>query len=80
MVSGNAFEARSQMAELLERVARGERVTVTRRGVPVAVMQPYEARPDEEVLAVAAELRAFRQGNSLEGLSLRDLMEKREGG
>lgn len=80
MDSGNAFEARSQMAELLDRVARGERVTVTRRGVPVAIVQPYQAPPDEDVLAIAADLRAFRQGNSLEGLSIRDLMEKREGG
>ena len=80
MDSGNAFEARSQMAELLDRVARGERVTVTRRGVPVAIIQPYQAIPDEDVMAVAADLRAFRQGNSLEGLSIDDLMEKREGG
>lgn len=80
MDSGNAFEARSQMAELLARVAQGERVTVTRRGVPVAIVQPYQEPADEDVIAIAAELRSLRQGNSLEGLSIGDLMEKREGG
>ena len=80
MGSGIPFEARSQMAELLDRVARGERVTITRRGVPVAIVQPYESPNNQDSLRVAAELRAFRQGNRLEGLTIRDLLEKREGG
>ncbi len=34
------YEARTRFSELLDRVARGERFVITRRGVPVAVIEP----------------------------------------
>lgn len=38
-----AFEAKTRLAQLLERVRRGDRVVITHRGTPVAVLVP----PDE---------------------------------
>jgi len=35
-----AYEAKTHLPELLERVIKGERITITRHGVPVAVLQP----------------------------------------
>lgn len=35
-------EAKSKLSELLKRVEAGEKVTITRRGKPVAVLSPSE--------------------------------------
>jgi prevent-host-death family protein len=56
-----AYEAKTRWSELLRRVARGERITVTRHGVPVAVMQPPEAAPAGDVRGAVAEVRRFRE-------------------
>jgi prevent-host-death family protein len=40
MESIGAFEAKTHLAELLDRVARGERITITRYGIPAAVLVP----------------------------------------
>ena len=37
-----AFEAKTHLPELLNRVAQGERITITRRGKPVAQLVPVE--------------------------------------
>lgn len=54
-----AFEAKTHFARLLQRVERGEEVTITRRGKPVARLVPATARHDPEV-AMAA-FRRLRQ-------------------
>jgi prevent-host-death family protein len=38
-----AFEAKTHLSQLLERVSRGERITIEKHGVPVAVLQPVDA-------------------------------------
>ena len=40
MDSVGAFDAKTHLAELLDRVARGEKITITRHGVPAAVLVP----------------------------------------
>jgi prevent-host-death family protein len=35
-----AFEAKTHLSALLDRVAKGERITITRHGVPSAVLVP----------------------------------------
>ena len=35
-----SFEAKTHLAALLDRVARGERFTITRNGVPAAILIP----------------------------------------
>lgn len=48
-VSVGAFEAKTHLSELLQRVERGERVTITKHGRPVAQLVPVddsEARRD----------------------------------
>ena len=46
MKSVGAFEAKTHLSELLERVSRGEKITITRHGVPVAEVIP--AGPDRK--------------------------------
>jgi prevent-host-death family protein len=53
-----AFEAKTHFAQLLQRVERGEEVTITRRGKPIARLVPAVASPDRE--AVLATFRRLR--------------------
>ena len=52
-----AYEAKTHLPELLERVIKGERITITRHGVPVAVLQPPESMRKTEPKKAIAELR-----------------------
>jgi prevent-host-death family protein len=66
MSSIGAFEAKTQFAKLLERAERGEEITITRRGRPVARLVPVGPGHDviaaraaaDRVRALARELRA----------------------
>ena len=69
-----AYEAKTHLPQLLERVSRGDRITITKHGVPVAVLQPYDPDKRIDVAAVIAELRAFRAQNRLGGLTIHDMI------
>jgi prevent-host-death family protein len=56
-----AYEAKTHLSELLARVAGGERVTITKHGVPVAVLQPPEPAPRKDVRSVIQDLRNLRE-------------------
>ena len=74
MKSVGVCEAKTQLSRLLNRVTRGERITITRYGVPIALMiRPLvgSRRPVEEV---TSELKSFGRGRKLRGLPLRSLM------
>ncbi len=46
MAEVSAKELRSQMGRILQRVRAGERITVTLRGRPVAVLTPFHEASD----------------------------------
>lgn len=72
-----AFEAKTHLPELLERARRGERITITKRGMPVAILVPAEPRPRKDRKQVIAELKEFGRGRSLrKGTKIRDLIEE----
>jgi len=76
METVGAYEAKTHLSKLLERVARGERITITRHGVPVAVLQPPEPGQNKETKAVIEQLKEFRRKNRLGDISLRELIEE----
>jgi prevent-host-death family protein len=76
MDSVGAFEAKTHLAALLERVAQGETIEITRRGVPVARLVPATSASGGDPRKLAAEIRRLRKGNRLEGVKIRDLIEK----
>jgi len=55
MTEVGVFEAKNKLSELLDRVGRGERVTITRRGKPVAEIVPAKPARDIERARKAAE-------------------------
>ena len=71
-----AYEAKTHLPKLLERVIKGERITITKHGVPVAVLQPPFPSRKTEPKKVIAELRKFRDKHTLKGLSIRDMIEE----
>jgi prevent-host-death family protein len=68
------YEAKTQLPRLLNRVMRGERVTITRHGVPVAEIVPTGGRTRRPIGEVIAELGSFGHGRRLGRLSLRGLI------
>ncbi len=71
-----AYEAKTHLPKLLERVHKGEQITITKHGVPVAVLQPPSPLRRIEPEKVISELRKFRDKHTLEGLSIRDMIEE----
>lgn len=76
METVGAYEAKTHLPKLLERVLKGERIIITKHGVPVAVLQPPDPQKNVDTESVIAELRKFRDKHSLEGLSIREMIEE----
>lgn len=71
-----AYEAKTHLSKLHERVIKGEQITITKHGVPVAILQPPLFLKKPEPKKVIAELRKFREKNTLKGFSIRDMIEE----
>lgn len=54
-----AYDAKTHFAELLDRVATGEKITITRYGVPVAVLSPPHKTQRPDMADVLRELRTI---------------------
>lgn len=62
MESVGAFEAKTHLSSLLDRVARGERITITRHGVPAAILAPLDQAEQKLTHQEILEgMRALRQ-------------------
>jgi prevent-host-death family protein len=75
-----AFEAKTKLAELLDRVAAGEEVIITRHGVAVAKLVPAGQPSRADVAKVVEELIEFRAGNRLnekgtKSVSIREMID-----
>lgn len=71
-----AYEAKTHLPRLLDEVAGGEAITITKHGVAVAVLGPVSTRPTRTAHDAIVGLRAFRRTHSLEGLSFRELIDE----
>lgn len=76
MATVGAFEAKTHLAALLHRVARGERITITRHGVPVADLIRSKTSPQRDLRELVEEIKRIRKGNRLRGLNIRALIEE----
>jgi prevent-host-death family protein len=77
MASVGAFEAKTHLADLLDRVARGERITITRHGVPVALLVPIEEK--EAKLShreIVEGMRALRKRVKPGKMSVREMVKE----
>lgn len=76
MLTVGAFEAKTHLSSLLERVERGEEVLITRHGKAIARLVPAavadRARADDAI----ARLKALRSGTSLGGIDWKELRDE----
>lgn len=71
-----AFEAKTHLPKLLQRVEAGEHFVITRHSRPVAELIPFRQRDAAKVRSAIDTLRAFQKTHSLRGLSVRRIVEE----
>jgi prevent-host-death family protein len=71
-----AYEAKTHLPQLLERVSRGERITITKHGVPVAILEPAGSTKKMTPRDTIDQLKKFRKGRRLDGLSLKEMIQE----
>jgi prevent-host-death family protein len=78
MTTVGTFEAKIHLSSLLSKVANGEKILITNRGQPVAMLVPPEPETRGDIAAVVAEMLAARRkggpklGKDLTARQLRD--------
>ena len=76
MITVGAFEAKTHLSSLLERVERGEEVLITRHGKAIARLVPAAVADRARVEEAIAKLKKLRAGSSLGGLSWKELRDE----
>jgi prevent-host-death family protein len=70
-----AFEAKTHLAALLDRVAKGEKITITRHGIPAAVLVPVvEAEVGLSHKEIVERMRALRKRVKRSGMSVKEMI------
>ena len=79
MTSVGTFEAKTHLTQLLVRVAKGEKIVITNRGQPVAMLVPPEPGNRGDVAGLVAEMLRTRDehGPTLgKKLTVRQMLEE----
>jgi prevent-host-death family protein len=73
-----AFHAKTHFSELLERVSKGEEITITKHDRPIARLVPAERPSREHVVAVFGQMDALRESlpKPPDKTSLKDLIKE----
>jgi prevent-host-death family protein len=66
MITVGAFEAKTHLSALLDKVASGEDIVITRHGQPVARLVKADIAERNDVDATIARLKALRVGTRLQ--------------
>jgi prevent-host-death family protein len=70
-----AYEAKTHLSELLEKVEAGEEIVITKHGTPVAKLVPVKKEASAEQRAAAIRrIQQLSTGLSLAGLKIKDLI------
>ena len=75
MITIGAFAAKTTLSALLERVAKGEEVLITKHGRAVARIVPAVGVDRVRAKAAIAALRREARGRRLRGLSIRKMRD-----
>ena len=76
MITLGAFEAKTHLSTLLDQVADGEEVIITKHGKPVARLVGAQHVDKSRVTQAYEKLRALRKGTTLGGLSWKELRDQ----
>ena len=77
MKTVGAFEAKTHLSELLDRVSKGETITITRHGAPAAMLVPVEPKGKRLTHREIVEgMRALRRRIKRARISVREMVEE----
>ena len=76
MITVGAFEAKTHLSALLDKVAAGEEVVITKHGKPVARLVSAREIDRARVNEAVEKLKALRKGTSLGGISWKALRDE----
>jgi prevent-host-death family protein len=70
MATVGAYEAKTHLPELLERVKKGERIVITKHGNPIAELVPVGTQPVKKTVAEAiASMREFQRTRGMKAMT-----------
>jgi prevent-host-death family protein len=75
MITVGAFEAKKHLSSLLDRVAEGEEVVITKHGKPVARLMSVARADRDRVNDAFEKLKLLRKRTTLGGLSWQALRD-----
>ncbi|HEV2440744.1 MAG TPA: type II toxin-antitoxin system prevent-host-death family antitoxin [bacterium] len=76
MRSIGAYEAKTHLPRLLDEVAEGKTITITKHGNPVAMLVPVPEARHRNIRDVIQAMRALRKGKTLGDVTIRELVEE----
>jgi prevent-host-death family protein len=81
MKSVGSYEAKTHLPRLLSEVEKGETITITKRGKPIAVLSPAQATAERGVSSVIADFRAYsreqaRKRGPITAREIKDMIEE----
>jgi len=71
-----SYEAKTHLPQILKKVEKGERFTITRHGVPIAELIPVSAARRKTPEELIREVHRLRKGLKLKGLSIKEMVNK----
>ena len=71
-----SYEAKTFLPRLLDEVARGEVITITKHGVPIAVLSPVSGPGARTTESAIEGIRRFRDAHPLGGMTVRELIDE----
>lgn len=71
----SAFDAKTHLSNLLKRVEKGERITITRHNVPIAVLIPAEQSLHSPEVIIE-KILLTRKNTKIEGICLSVLQDE----
>ena len=74
----DAYEAKTHLPKLLERVEKGERFVITRHGRPVAELVPISERDTKRMQRALSSLRLRRKTFAKRGISVNSVLRRNE--
>ena len=76
MTKIGAYEAKTHLPKLLERVQQGERFIITKHGQPVAELVPIATRDRQKICDAIDDLKTFQRSHRLDGLDVREMISE----
>jgi prevent-host-death family protein len=77
MASFGIYEAKTHLPQLVERVAHGEEILITRHGRPVALLTAPPREKEVDVREIVQRMRQLRKGVTLgPDLTIRQMIDE----